>query len=96
MISCRPNNIGLVRIISNDPTNKKLTRNCFTDLRKTGHEHGEWFHLARIRRQWRAIVNTVLNFSGPIKGGEVLEKRLSASLERLSSKYLMKNDHFIR
>jgi hypothetical protein len=62
MISCRPNNIGLVWMILNVLTNKKLTWNYYTDLGKTGREDVDWIHLARVRRQWRAIVNTVLSF----------------------------------
>jgi len=42
------------------------------DLREIGWECVDWMHLTRHRKQWRAIVNTVMNFGGSIKGGEFL------------------------
>jgi hypothetical protein len=32
------------------------------DLRKTGCGGMDWIHLDRDRDQWRALVNTVMNF----------------------------------
>jgi hypothetical protein len=31
------------------------------DLRKTGWEGVEWMHLAQDRKEWRALVNRVMN-----------------------------------
>jgi hypothetical protein len=39
------------------------------DLRETGWGGVEWIHLAQDRDQWRAVVNTMMNFSSS-HGGE--------------------------
>jgi hypothetical protein len=31
------------------------------DLREIGREGVDWMHLANDRKQWRAVVNTVMN-----------------------------------
>jgi hypothetical protein len=43
------------------------------DGRKIGWETVECMHLALDRDQWRALVNTVNEPSGSIKGGEFLD-----------------------
>jgi hypothetical protein len=34
----------------------------------------DWIKLAQDRDQWWALVNTVMNFGGIIRGGEFLDK----------------------
>jgi hypothetical protein len=35
------------------------------DVREIGWERVDWIHLAQDRDQWRALVNTVMNFLFP-------------------------------
>jgi ribosome biogenesis protein Nip4 len=52
------------------PERKKLLQrprhrwedNIRMDLRETGREVVDWIHLAQVREQWQALVNTVMNF----------------------------------
>jgi len=39
--------------------------NIGMDLREIGWKGVEWMHLAKDRDQWRAVVNTVMNFRVP-------------------------------
>jgi len=39
--------------------------NSRIDLREPGWEGVGWIHLAEDRHQWRALVNTVMNFRIP-------------------------------
>jgi hypothetical protein len=43
------------------------------ELREIGWEDKEWIHLARVRDQWCALVNTVMKTSGFIKVLEFLD-----------------------
>jgi hypothetical protein len=61
------------RIFVVEPKGKKRLRrpwrrwqdNGRTDLRETGWEGVNWMHLAPVRGQWRAVVNTVMNLRVP-------------------------------
>jgi hypothetical protein len=39
--------------------------NIRMNLREIGWEGVGWMHLAQVRDQWRAVVNTVMNFQVP-------------------------------
>jgi hypothetical protein len=39
--------------------------NIKMDLREIGWDGVDWMHMAQDRDQWRALVNTVLNFRVP-------------------------------
>jgi hypothetical protein len=41
--------------------------------KETGWEGVDWMHLAQDRDQWQAVMNTVKNLRGFIKGGELLD-----------------------
>jgi hypothetical protein len=43
------------------------------DLREIGWGDVDWMHLGRIGNQWRALLNTVMKFMDPKKGGEFLD-----------------------
>jgi hypothetical protein len=43
----------------------RLKDNIKMDLWETGLEGVDWIHLARDRDQWRAVVDTVMNFRVP-------------------------------
>ena len=43
------------------------------DLQEVGRGCGDWMGLAQDRDRWRALVNTVMNFSDSIKYGEFLD-----------------------
>jgi hypothetical protein len=43
------------------------------DLRELGWEGVDWMHVAPDRDQWRAVLNTVMNFLSSIKDGEFLD-----------------------
>jgi hypothetical protein len=52
--------------------------NIKLDLREIGWDAMDWIDLAQDRDQWRALVNTVMNFRVPKKAGNFLsgcEKR---------------------
>jgi hypothetical protein len=46
-------------------TRRMLEHDIRMDLREVGSEGVEWLHLAQDRDQWRAVVNTVVNFLVP-------------------------------
>jgi hypothetical protein len=46
--------------------------NTKMDLREIGHDVMEWIDLAEDRDQWRALVNTVMNFRLPQNAGNLL------------------------
>jgi hypothetical protein len=39
--------------------------NTEMDLKAIGWEDVDWFNLAKDRSQWRAVVNTIMNFRDP-------------------------------
>jgi hypothetical protein len=41
--------------------------NIRLDLSEIGWECVDWMHLAQDRNQWRAVVNTAINFWAPYK-----------------------------
>jgi hypothetical protein len=51
----------------------RCVNNIKMDLRETGWDGVDWIDMAQDRDQWRALVNTVLNFRGSIKCWEVLK-----------------------
>jgi hypothetical protein len=46
-------------------TRRRWVDNIKIDLRETGWDGMNWFHLAQNRDQWRALVNTVMNLRAP-------------------------------
>jgi hypothetical protein len=38
------------------------SRMIFRDLKETGYEIVDWFHPTEDATQWRALVNTIMNF----------------------------------
>jgi hypothetical protein len=44
---------------------RRWVDNTKTDLREIGWDGMDWFDLAQVRDQWRALVNTVMNFRSP-------------------------------
>jgi hypothetical protein len=44
---------------------RRCEDNIKTDLREIGIDGANWIHLAQDRVQWRACVNTVMNFRVP-------------------------------
>jgi hypothetical protein len=42
------------------------------DLRETGWDGMDWIDLAQDRDQWRALVNTAMNFRVPYNAGKFL------------------------
>jgi hypothetical protein len=46
-------------------TRRRLVYNINIDLREIGWDGGDWIDMALDRDQWRALVNTVLNFWVP-------------------------------
>jgi hypothetical protein len=42
-------------------------------LGETVWEGVDWTHLAEVRDQWRAVMNTVMNLRGFIKGVEFVD-----------------------
>jgi hypothetical protein len=43
------------------------------DLMKIGMEAVDWIRFIQDRDWWQALVSTVINLSGPIKGREFLD-----------------------
>jgi hypothetical protein len=41
-------------------------------LKETGREIVDWIHLAQVRDEWQAVVNTVMNLRIPQKKGNFL------------------------
>jgi hypothetical protein len=50
-------------------TTQKTGNNTAMDLQEIAWEYEDWIHLPQDRDQWRALVNTVMNLRGSIKGG---------------------------
>ena len=46
--------------------------NIKMDLQEVGGGCGDWMELAQNREMWRALMGTVMNFSGSIKCGQFL------------------------
>jgi hypothetical protein len=46
--------------------------NIKIDLREIGWDGMDWIDLAQDREQWRALVNTVMNFRVPLNAGKFL------------------------
>jgi hypothetical protein len=44
---------------------RRWVNNIKMDLRETGWDGVDWIDLAQYRDQWRALVNTVMNFQVP-------------------------------
>jgi hypothetical protein len=44
---------------------RRWVDNIKMDLRETGWDGMDWIDLAQDRNQWRALVNTVMNFRLP-------------------------------
>jgi hypothetical protein len=49
---------------------RRLEDNIRMDLKEIVWEVVGWIHLVRDRDKWRLLVNTLVNFSDSIKGGE--------------------------
>jgi hypothetical protein len=45
--------------------------NIKMDLREIGRDRVDWIDMAQDRDQWRALVNTVLNFRVPLNAGRL-------------------------
>jgi hypothetical protein len=43
----------------------RLEENITMDFREIGSEGVDWMHLVQDRDQWRAVMNTVMNFGVP-------------------------------
>jgi hypothetical protein len=64
---------GVYRVLIGRPEGKRPVRrprrrwedNIKMDLRETGIDGTNWIRLARVRVQWRAFVNTVMNLRVP-------------------------------
>jgi hypothetical protein len=71
------------------PLGRKKQRwehNIKIDLREIGWDGMDWIDLAQDRDQWRATVNTVINFAfHKISGNSSVAERLVASQEGFSS-----------
>jgi hypothetical protein len=62
---------GLERTLWNDVNNGEWIK---MELRDIGlRRGGDWIHLAQERDQWRALVNTVMNFRVPENAWNFLE-----------------------
>jgi len=48
-----------------DKNSQPAARDIRMDLREVGWEGVDWSHLAEDRKQWRAVVNTVMNLRFP-------------------------------
>jgi hypothetical protein len=54
------------RILVGKPEGKRpLVDNITMDLREIGWDGVDWIDMAHNRDQWRALVNTVMNFRDP-------------------------------
>jgi hypothetical protein len=56
--------------------------NIKMDLRETGWDGMDWIELAQNRDQWRALVNTVMNFRIPKNAGKFLSSCTIDSFSR--------------
>jgi hypothetical protein len=72
-VACMGEGIGIYRVSAGRPEGKRPlgrpTRrwedNINVDLREIGIDVEKWIQLAQDRVQWRAFVNTVMNFEVP-------------------------------
>jgi hypothetical protein len=55
---------------------RRLEDNFKLNLREIGINGANWIHVAQVRVQWRAFVNTVMNLRVP-KGSRILFDKLS-------------------
>jgi hypothetical protein len=47
--------------------------NIKMDLQEVGYERMDWIEVSEDRDGWLSVVNSVMNFSGSIKCGEIVE-----------------------
>jgi hypothetical protein len=79
-------NRNAYRILVGRPEGKRPRRrwvdNIKIDLREIGWGGMDWIDLAQDRDQWRAVVNTVMNFQFPYNFGKFLSSCVTGGLSR--------------
>jgi hypothetical protein len=79
-------NMNAYRILVGRPEGKRPRRrwvdNIKMDLREIGWAGMDWTDLAQDRDQWRALVNTVMNFRFPYNFGKFLSSCVTGCLSR--------------
>jgi hypothetical protein len=61
---------------------RRWVGNINIELRKRGFDGVDWIDLAQYRDQWRALVNTVMNFRVPYNAGNFLSGCTIGSFSR--------------